>query len=360
MGLMAYSAIYNAVAAQGPARMFVPPNCKLSLPIPYQRGGRQFDALFFYPAPEENRSGRPLGWMLLDSETGRLAFLADCSVNDFLPSGLCPPESVVELEKSGHSQRREQQLAQKLGDLYEEMRTFVFTENLGRAQAAVAAAYKELFLKLCPAAHYPFYYALSPGFFHWLRLPLPDCRAEQPVAEDAREDTTQLLILENLKRLLVRFESKIQTDAHKQAVFDEVHRELQEYKNGLLDSLTSGLERDIIKLIDDTQKTLAVFSEKPATPESYERLFALYSGVATDLEDLLYRHGVEPYFCPPGAVNLSRQKILSTVETGDPALDKTVAQVVSRGWEKQGRIIRPERVTVYLCEAATNHEEENR
>jgi len=321
---------------------------KYSLPVSVIRAGRQFDALFLYKQ-QDDPAFRPVGWLMLDSYTGKLALIAECDVMDFAAPDLFAPQ----LSKTGHihnlTPKKESQLRLKLNDRYDEIRRFVFTENLDRTQAAAVTSYKDTFLKLIPPEHYPFYYALSPHFFQWLRLPFPIHKAAlNPEEKPVLEDPTQVLILQNLQNLVYRFENKIQSNEHNQWLIDDMHEELQEYKNGMIDQLTLSLERDVIKLYDDVSKSIGIFLEKPASPDSYDKLFIMLKGFLTDLEDLLYRHGVEPYEHSGTDVDVSKQKVLYTEPTNDAALDKKVSKRLSRGWEKQGRIISPERISAYL------------
>lgn len=319
-----------------------------SLPVAAQRAGRHLDALFLYK-PEQGPNARPSGWLMLDSVTGRLAVLADCDVMDFAVPDLLPPPVSEESHLKDVTPKKIAQMRSRVNELYDEIRTFAFSDNLSGAQADIMNEYKDLFLKISAPEHYPFYYALSPAYFHWLRLPLPVHRASvAPEESKILEDSGQQLILENLQRLVGEFQEKIKEDAHKQALFDEMHSELQEYKNDMLDKLTLSIELDVIKMIDDVERSVAAFTGKEGTPENYSRLFAVLAGVSTDLEDLLYRHGVEPYRVDGDKIDVQRQKILSTTPTEDAALDKKVAKRLSRGWEKQDKIIRHERISAYL------------
>jgi molecular chaperone GrpE (heat shock protein) len=325
-----------------------------SLPVSAQRAGRLFDALFLFK-PELGLSARPTGWMLLDCRTGKLAVLADCEIMDFALPDLLPPKEAAAAYLKDLTPKKQAQLRARINDCYDEMRGFAFSDTMTPHEADIVKEYKELFLTLSAPEHYPFYYALSPAFFTWLRLPLPLHKASAAL-EDQKllEDPAQAVILGSLSELVTRFRDKIETDAHKQSLFDEMHAELQEYKNGMLDKLTLSMELDVIKLIDDVERSIAVFSARQSSPEDYGRLFAILAGVATDLEDLLYRHGVEPYRVSTDKVDVTRQKILSTTDTGDASLDKKVAKRMSRGWEKQGKIIRPERISVYLYQQEGN------
>lgn len=325
-----------------------------SLPVASQRAGRRLDALFLYK-PGEGPNARPTGWVMLDSVTGKLAVLADCEVMDFAAPDLLPPPISGESHLKDLTPKKIAQMRSRVNELYDEIRRFAFSDTLGPEQAAIIDEYKDLFLKVSLPEHYPFYYALSPDYFHWLRLPLPVHRVSvSPEESHILEDSGQRLILENLQRLVNGFHEKIKEDTHKQALFDEMHAELQEYKNGMLDQLTLSIELDVIKMIDDVERSVAAFTGKAGTPENYSRLFAILAGVSTDLEDLLYRHGVEPYRVDGDKVDVQRQKVLATAPTADASLDKKVAKRLARGWEKQGKIVRPERVSAYLYSESTS------
>ncbi len=322
--------------------------CSYSLPVAVERAGRLFDALFLYK-PELGARARPTGWILMDSASGNLAVLADCEVMDFVVPDLLPPEAAQESYLKNQTPKKISQMRAKINDLYDEIREFAYSDTLNESQAAIIEEYKDLFLKMSLPEHYAFYFALSPNYFHWLRLPLPTHKISKKLDESrVLEDSGQTLILENLQQLVRQFQDKIKEDAHKRELFDEMHAELQEYKNGLLDQLTLSIELDVIKMIDDVERSVAVFSDKQESSENYSKLYAVLAGVATDLEDLMYRHGVEPYIEEGDKVNIQRQKILSTTPTNDVTLDKKIAKRLARGWEKQGKIIRPERISAYL------------
>lgn len=327
-------------------------NTEFSLPVAVRRDEKQFDAMFLYENPAEGskkESPRPFAWVLLDACTGNVALLCRCDLVDFMSPGRYPMDCMLPMEMPKPLPLKKQTaLRDKLFEAYEEIRGFVFEENLTRPQAAAVSAYKEHFRKLIYGSHYPFYHALSPAFFHWLRMPLPKEALLEPsdLQSGLQSDGYQLLILENLQQLVRQFQEKIAVDNHKERLFDQLHRELQDYKNDMLNNLTQSMELDIIQVIDAVCKSVEAFQDKDCTPENSGRLLGLLEGVETDLCDLLYRHGVEPYTLE--GVDVTRQRIISTQPTADPALDKRVAAHLARGWEKAGKIIRPERISVYV------------
>jgi molecular chaperone GrpE (heat shock protein) len=274
-----------------------------------------------------------------------------------MPDSVPAVGTPLPMELPGSMNKKRMELsAQKLIEAYEELRKFAFEEKLTPQQTAVLNSYKDMFAKVTYPSHYPYYHALSPAFFHWLKMPLPDGsthvaskaeKVETPKVEAEPEpDQNRLLILENLRGLVKMFSDKIATDKHKDHMFDEMHKELQNYKNGLIESITQSMERDVIHVIENTVRSAEVYGYKEPTPENYMRLLSMFQGVESDLTDLLYRQGTEPF--TEDYYDVQRQRIISTEETDDPALDKRVMSHFSNGWEKNGRVIRHERVGVYV------------
>ena len=70
--------------------------------------------------------------------------------------------------------------------------------------------------------------------------------------------------------------------------------------------------------------------------------------IQTAIEDILYRQGVEPFSLENSEFDPRRQRALSTTPTDDPALNKTVATRIRKGFSAGEKLIRPELVSVYL------------
>ena len=66
-----------------------------------------------------------------------------------------------------------------------------------------------------------------------------------------------------------------------------------------------------------------------------------------DLLDVLYRQSIEPYEVDDTEIDVKKQKIVSTINTEDESLNNKLATKNAPGYEKNGKIIRPERVTIY-------------
>ncbi len=320
----------------------------LSLPVSAHRPGTAgkkdalADAVFVYR--DVSGKGRPYAWGMLDAATGEPLIYARCEAHDFMPAALFPPDMPLALhtphplgEATRNDARRE------LLTVYERVRRFALTENLNREQSGLRERLARLFEMLAYREHRPFYRALSPQFIGWLGF----SEAEWPAPGAAASGDNVAAALRELSDLFAR---KIETDAHKERLFDELHAELREYRKDLLESFTRPMEGDVIKLIDDIEKSMEAFRSRQFTPDNYRRLLTLFEGVGTDLGDLLYRHGLEPFSQEGDEVAVGRQKILATLPTDKPKLDKKVAVRHSRGWEKNGKVVRPERVSVYMYE----------
>ncbi|WRS26721.1 nucleotide exchange factor GrpE [Oscillospiraceae bacterium MB08-C2-2] len=313
----------------------------LSLPMPY--GGKHRDAAFIGLPPGEGEASakRPIGWVTWCARTGRPLTVNWCEQLDFVETEAYPLENPISAATLFDQPAAwEEQSYQELLASYSLFRPKVFEEPMEEAEQEILAAYREDFYRLVPAGYIPFYRELSPRFFEWSGL-----EAHMPSPLGQAFPAPSYKRLEELTQTLAQI---VRTDTKRQSMLDSLHRELQEYRGGLLDRLTRPLELDVIGIIDGLEKSMALFKEWEPTAENYNKVLNALGGVGEDLTDLLYRAGIEPFEVPGGQVDMARQKLVELVETADPALDKTVARRVAPGYEKQEKIIRPERVSVFV------------
>ena len=184
--------------------------------------------------------------------------------------------------------------------------------------------------------------------------PLEENTAE--FEEETPNETTKLTapvetkldqLLAALEALQAQFGEKIAVDTHKNALFDEMHQELIRYQNGILDKIVETMALDIIQMADSTKRSLRLYEEKEPSEDNYRRLLRVIEGIAEDLDDILYRQSIEPYQVAGAQVDVRRQKIVQTVETDQQDRDNLVAVRVADGYEKNGKVIRPERIKIY-------------
>lgn len=176
-----------------------------------------------------------------------------------------------------------------------------------------------------------------------------DDGAAQNKKETQEEEILQSLsgICTRLEALQECFNDKIAVDAHKNALFDNMHRELIKYQNGIMDKLLETMALDIIQLIDAIKGNIRVYEKKEPNGDNYIRLLKIVKGIAQDLEDILYRQSIEPYRVAGHEVDVKRQKIIQTMDTDDERKHNLVAVRVADGYEKEGKVIRPERIKIY-------------
>lgn len=331
---------------QGDKSNCFPEATTYSLPIFTKRSNRVFQAAFLYNQvlDAQNTFPRPFAWALLPLDDSLEYLFGWCAAQDFVATAEYPLNSRVNSFFPGkdlpEEVLHEHQL--ELSELFEKMIKFAFCPEPAAEEQEMINRYKDLFLILCPQGQYPYYQALAPDFFDWIGLVLSS--GLQP--DLWKSDEKQILHL--VQELARQFREKIAQDFHKERLFDEIHEELQNYKTGAHEEITHTMARDVISIIDAIQKNVHTLQEEPPTPSGYQHLMDLFLGVEQDLTDLLYRQGIDPYSTEGTQVEVTRQKILAVEPTADPLLDKTVAEHLALGWEKNGLIIRPEYVRAYL------------
>jgi molecular chaperone GrpE len=151
-----------------------------------------------------------------------------------------------------------------------------------------------------------------------------------------------------LENVETEFQSKIKYDLHKEKIIDDLHRELQEYKNDFIKSLMRPVIIDIIHTIDNITKLIK--SHKTNDPSELDplKLIRQMEGIAGDLEDIISQQGVESYTSDQSEFNSKRQRIIETEITDDIAKDKTISRKVLKGYQCEGKILRQEMVNVYI------------
>ena len=171
-----------------------------------------------------------------------------------------------------------------------------------------------------------------------------------PGPEDMPDPMTLKLeeIHEQLNKLQRDFQSKFKYDEHKAKIIDELHQELQSYKNDVIRQFTKPLIMDIIQFSDNIRKLTNFYIDKDISEISPEKLLALLTEIPSDIEDILFRQGIMTFICEDNDFTPARQRVLTRVKTSDESKNKTVAESLHPGYEWNGQIIRPEMVAAYV------------
>lgn len=149
-----------------------------------------------------------------------------------------------------------------------------------------------------------------------------------------------------VESLSAEFQSKLKYDSHKEKIIDNLHSELQVHKNGLMGKLLRPVFMDIIEVIDDTKRLIKDLNRK-TEEDSSTKVMKYFSQIPEDLEDLLYKHGVDVVQSTEETFNPSSQKVVKTLPTANQNLDKKVAERLKNGYSWEGKLIRHEVVNVW-------------
>lgn len=158
------------------------------------------------------------------------------------------------------------------------------------------------------------------------------------------------LIKDLISDLSAQFESKIKYDKHKEEIIDKLHSENQAFKNDLYKKLILPLVNEIIFMLDDYSILFKKHSESEINEVDVPKLLKQFGGISEDLENLLYKNGIDVYSVEGEQFDSSKQKVIKTIPTDDPLKDKTVCDKLKKGFVLDGIIIRMEHVSCYKFE----------
>ena len=177
--------------------------------------------------------------------------------------------------------------------------------------------------------------------------------AEQKIEKETEQDGTDTLLKEikDIKKSMLRLEKKFETDIlnaeTRDSTVKSMYMELQEYKKGIIQRALKDVLYDMIDLRETILKQVAYLEQKPVEEQMIPlEDFAFYGEVVGDILD---KYDVNIYKGQSGVENVPiRQKIVKKVQTDDPDLVKKVAQSLSCGYEYNGKVIYPERISIYV------------
>jgi len=175
-----------------------------------------------------------------------------------------------------------------------------------------------------------------------------------------QEESIDLTVLKlneisrQMEHLGREFQSKIKYDAHKEKIIDDLYQELQTYKSDFVKKHTQSMFMDVIKIIDDIRKLVNHYNSRELTENDLPKLLAILEDIPSDLEDLFYLYGAESFTCDGGVFNPGRQRVIKKVKSLERSRDNTVAKSLRPGYEWEGKVIRPEMVSVYSYAVSTD------
>ena len=154
------------------------------------------------------------------------------------------------------------------------------------------------------------------------------------------------VLVDEMHHLRQDFDTKVKYDATKERQVDNLHRELQSYREGLHFKILRPLFIDLIAIHDDLDKLI----ESMPREETFQTVAQMANNLRSfqeTVEEILQRNGVEVYSVEGDAYVPGKQRALQAIETLDIALDKQIAHRIRKGFEYDGKILRPELVVTY-------------
>jgi molecular chaperone GrpE len=175
---------------------------------------------------------------------------------------------------------------------------------------------------------------------------------DAPLVSDDQTESVVLRHIEDIKSQLgilqQNFDAKIHYDNSKERIIDNLHKELQVYRDGLHAKILRPIFLDLIAMHDDLGSLLRYNSG--INQESEEAVFRLWQNLVSfqqSIEGVLEKHGVMVYEEPGDQYVPQRQRALRTEKTSDFSKDTTIFERIRKGFEYDGKVLRPEIVIIY-------------
>lgn len=166
----------------------------------------------------------------------------------------------------------------------------------------------------------------------------------------------QQQLLERLETLDALFNARIMHTDHEEKIVDQMHKELQKYKEDMYAQLVRPILLDVIEVRDSIMRIAAAYLAKPEGEQNIPN--KTFSDYAYDLQDILEKNSVEIYRSKSGDdFTPIKQRVVKKVATPDESLHGKVAESLSCGYSYNGRTISAEKITVYFYEQPVEENE---
>lgn len=170
---------------------------------------------------------------------------------------------------------------------------------------------------------------------------------DEQLLKQVLDATTQ--ISQQLASLSQTFNTKLMHSAHEEKIVDQMHKELQKYKEDMYAQLVRPILLDVIEVRDSIMRVGAVYRSKPEGEQDIPN--KTFSDYTYDLQDILEKNNVEIYRSNSGDAFVAiKQRAIKKIPTDKQELHGTIAESMSCGYSYNGRTISAEKVAVYVYE----------
>lgn len=165
---------------------------------------------------------------------------------------------------------------------------------------------------------------------------------------------SNMALCEQLNQLSDLFNKRILHTDHEEKIIDNMHSELQKYKDDMYSQLIRPILLDIIEVRDSIMRVSAAFLDKSEGEQDIPN--KTFSGYAFDLQDILEKNNVEIYRSNNGDTFVPvKQRVIKKVATDNQELHGKVAESLSCGYIYHGRTISAEKISVYYYDESLNN-----
>ncbi len=189
-----------------------------------------------------------------------------------------------------------------------------------------------------------------------------DTAEQNEERSEIKPDDKISVISDNLQELSNKVEQmnqlfmqKIAHTTHEEKIVDQMHAELQKYKQDIYAQLVRPILLDIIEMRDSILRMSANFAAKPEGEQNIP--LKTFSDYAYDVQDILEKNNIIIYDSKEGdEFSPIKQKAIKKVTTPVEELHGKIAESLSSGYEYLGKPISPEKVVVYVYQKPVNEE----
>lgn len=167
------------------------------------------------------------------------------------------------------------------------------------------------------------------------------------------EINQNVVIIDSIKELSKNIENigfmlkeKIVSNTFEEKIMDNMHKELQRYKEDLYSQLVRPILLDVIEVRESIIRVSDIYIKKGELIPN--KIFSDYS---FDLQDILEKNNIELYSSIQGdEFNPSKHRAVKKCITNDESLHGKIEQSLSNGYLYNNKVISIEKVVVYIFE----------
>ena len=171
--------------------------------------------------------------------------------------------------------------------------------------------------------------------------------------EQTNEETVKNPEINEIATNVAEILSLVKVSNYKDETIDNLHKELQQHKRGLQETIIAPLLKTIVREYGWVRKQYCFYLEKSQEePQSelFGRLLSEFDMLSFSLLKLLNDYYIEPFHIKEGdEKDFNLQNIVEIVETEDPQQDGTVAECITCGFHniKNNRLFSQAEVKIY-------------